>query len=210
MLQTPKLSATKICIKVNPAQQRKLLAPINLPAGDGAAIFRMVVHCGWHHETFGTAGIPAVALIAFHNVPAVVLSAAAGCILEIHFLNGILAHIGQIQIPGQAVEAETPGVSQAQGPDLFPCPGERNKRIVRRDAIGRACVHINSQHLARQGIQIPARIHHDTICTAVSRADVEISGRTECQMTTIVVTGWRGNCEQNMPGAFIGQVIISG
>src|SRR4029450_10410177 len=51
------------------------------------------------------------------DVPAVVLAAAAGCRLEVDFLDGALADVGDVQIAVGAVEREAPWIAQSLGPD---------------------------------------------------------------------------------------------
>ena len=85
------------------------------------------------------------AVIAFHDVPAVILASLARLGLEIDLLPGFLPDIRDVQIAGGAIERESPGIAQAVGPDLIP------ERIRSRNTIRRiAGFHIDAKQLAQQ------------------------------------------------------------
>jgi hypothetical protein len=81
----------------------------------------IVLGNGQDHAGAGT-GLRSEAMHTFRDVPAVVLAAFARCGLDIHFLVLVLAHVGNKEVAGLPVKRKTPGIPQAQRPDLRRAP----------------------------------------------------------------------------------------
>ena len=139
-----------------------------------------------------------------HNGPAIVPPAWVGRGLEIHFLVQVLAHIGDVQVAGQPVEAVAPGIAQAQGPDLVTHAGIADKGVVCRDGVGIAAVHVDAQHGAQQRRAILAIAELVASRAAVAGTDVQVAVRAKGQVAAVVVAGRLVQLEQGDLAAGIG------
>src|SRR5690606_17346848 len=117
--------------EVVPLQFRDAGAPVDVPAGDGAP--ERVAVLGHRHgqPPHVAAAVFREAVAAFHDVPAVILPAAACGRLEVDFLPGVLPYVGDVQIPRRPVKGELPRVAEAQRPDFGPRAPAAGKRVVR-------------------------------------------------------------------------------
>src|SRR5688572_21867388 len=85
-------------------------------------------------------------VVAFELSPAVV-PAPDGRRLEVHLLPVVLPDIGEVEIPGLAVERPAPGVPDALRPELVLRARRSVIRIAGRHRVGRAPVHVDPQEL---------------------------------------------------------------
>ena len=136
---------------------------------------RILVHR--QREPGLVAGGAPVAVIAFHDAPAVVLLAGAFG-LEVDLFPLVLPDVGDVQVAGAAIEAEAPWVAQAPVPDQ---PG-----LIAGQRGGR-CVLVEPQDLAQIGGQALARLEGISAAAAVANAGVQIAIRTEDQHAAVVV-----------------------
>src|SRR3972149_12326112 len=89
---------------------------------------------------------------SLHDPPPVVLAPGASRRLKVDLLVLILAYIGNVEVAGATVERETPGVAEAERPDLAPVPGASRKRVGGRDRVRRCPgLDIDPQDLAQKG-----------------------------------------------------------
>jgi hypothetical protein len=74
--------------------------------------------------------VPGVlAVVAFEEGPAEVLTAAAAGGLVVDFLGSCLAHVANAQVAGGAVEAQAPRIAKPVRPDFAAGPGLGHERI---------------------------------------------------------------------------------
>src|SRR4029077_4912727 len=99
------------------------------------------------------AGRRAVAVRAFHRVPAEVLPTRAGT-HDVDLLPRVLPDVADPQVVGRAVEAETPRVPEPGHEDLRARTGGRHEGVVRGDGV-RLVVggggDVQAQDLGQQG-----------------------------------------------------------
>ena len=102
------------------------------------------------------------AVLALHDVPAVVAAARARVEFAVDLLVAILADVGDEEVAGRAVEADPPRVAQAPGPDCVGA-GRADERVVRRDRViavrrrTRVPFDVDAQDLAEQRRSCPGR-----------------------------------------------------
>src|SRR5262249_14590627 len=118
LAERPDLPGAVIGIDVRAAQGVQRGTAVHVAAGDRAAPATVVVLRDREHQTPHVTGVGIEAVQALHDAPAVVLAAAARSRLAIDLLVQVLADVADIQVARRAVEAPTPGVAQAQRPDL--------------------------------------------------------------------------------------------
>src|SRR5437868_182226 len=101
----------------------------------------------------------------FPAIPAVVLAAGAPGRLEIDLLPVPLPDVGDVEVVRRTVEAEAPGVAQAEGPDLGGAGRGAGEGVARRDGVVavRICgeavaVDVDAQDLAQQGVLVLAAL----------------------------------------------------
>ena len=89
---------------------------------------------------------------AFRDPPAVILAARTARVLKVNLLEQVLADIADVEVAGQAVEGEAPGVAQAERPDFGPVGRLRDEGIGGRDGVGlrAAGFDIEAENLAEQ------------------------------------------------------------
>src|SRR5256886_15162762 len=132
-------------------ERRETSTAIHEPTDDGAAV-RVGVLEHRQREPGGAARVRVVAVRPFHDPPAVVQAALARR-LDVHLLPGVLAHVPGVQQATRRIKGEAPRISQTQGPDLGGATA-RCKRIVRRNGIRVAVVHVDPQQLAEQRVGV--------------------------------------------------------
>ena len=81
----------------------------------------------------------------FHPRPSVIFPTRTCRRLKINLLKPVLAHISDKQIPRFPVEAESPGVAQAIGPDFRPGAAYTDKRVVGGDSVRQTTIYIDPQ-----------------------------------------------------------------
>ena len=85
-----------------------------------------------------------------HDVPAVI----EPFLNDVHFFPGILPHIPSEQPFRGAIEREFPRVTQSVDPDFAFGIRVADKRIIRRNHIGRAGIDVNSQNFSQECTQV--------------------------------------------------------
>lgn len=138
-----------------------------------------------------TAGIKAV--IAFHRIPSVV----AALLDDVDFFPRVLSYISSPQGTRCSIKTESPRITQAICVNFFPVSvAVSGKRIVRgnavRLAIGRV-VYVDAKNLAKQGAAILPVVLRITPGPSVSGGDIQVSVRSERQLTAVVVAVGLGN-----------------
>ncbi|KXJ04804.1 hypothetical protein AC249_AIPGENE5364, partial [Exaiptasia diaphana] len=138
---------------------------------------------------------------AFHDPPTVILSTGAGGGLEIDLFTGVLADVGDVEITGQAVEGEAPGLTQAQGPDLGRRLALAAERVVSRNAVvGRGrnvLIHIDAQHFALETITGLGVAVGVGLGSAIAVANVEIAVGSELNLTPAMDGGGLSDGDQD-------------
>src|SRR4051812_725156 len=89
-----------------------------------------------------------VALVPFHNSPAVVdsFSAATECRSDINFLDVVLPHVSNVEVSIGPIEAEAPGIPEPVAPHLgtdgrlLPYKG-----VIRRHRVGGSRLNVDPQ-----------------------------------------------------------------
>ena len=112
--------------------------------------------------------------------------------LHVHLFVAILAHIGDVEIAGEPVEGEPPGIAQAIGPEFWPSAGLGRGRDSGREWHSLSCpAHIDAQHLAQQHAPDSRHCPRDRWRCPHPRTDVQITIRPELQLAAIVIdSGW--------------------
>src|SRR5207248_2941186 len=103
-------------IEVMALQAGHAAAAVDIAAGNGAAD-AVVVAVGifQYRGSEGRRVAGALeAMAGLHGVPAVVLAALQRRLLHVHFLILILPDVGDVEVARGPVEAEAPGVAQAE------------------------------------------------------------------------------------------------
>src|SRR6266550_4804776 len=115
--KAPDPSATEVAVEVLTRENWELRSPIHIPTGDGTPLGVVVVEHREHESSLG-AGRRVVTGEPFHDAPTVIPSPGTRRRLDVHFLSGCLADVGNVQVPRHPIERESPRVAQAVGPDL--------------------------------------------------------------------------------------------
>src|SRR6185295_12054856 len=160
---------------------------IHDPASDRAALAVVVLEDGRGDAGGVAAGGGLEAVVAFGDVPAVVLAAPAGGEADVDLLPLALADVGDHEVAGPAVEGEPPRVAQAVGPDLAAGPGGAGEGVVGGNGVRGSPVHVDAQHLAEQGPEVLAVAERIAAAAAVAEADVQHPVATEGEATPVVV-----------------------
>jgi hypothetical protein len=107
-----------------------------------------------------------------------------------YLLAYALAHVGDEEVAGRAVEAEPPGVAQPAGPDLRPGGRLACERVVGRNRVWQG-VHADAQDLPEQRTQVLGVVLGIAPRAAVAEGDVEVPVGTERDLPPAVVAeGW--------------------
>ena len=69
---------------------------------------------------------------------------------HVHLLPGVLADIGDVEVAGGGVEAESPGVAEPVAPDLGPGVGLPHERVIGRDCVAGAIRNVHSQNVPEE------------------------------------------------------------
>src|SRR5205085_8949608 len=91
----------------------------------------------------------------------------------------VLADVGDPEIAGRAIEAESPRIAKAERPDLAARAGAIHERIRRRDRVPRGAVDVDAQNFSEQRREILRAIAGIAGASAVAEADVEVVVGTE-------------------------------
>jgi hypothetical protein len=136
---------------------------------------------------------------SFHNVPAVVFAARTGHRLEVHFLDEILADVGDEEVAGRPVEGEAPGIAQSVRPDLAKNARLSDEGVSRRDGVrGDAGLHIEPQEIPEQRGAVLGVLELVVGAAAVPQGNVEKAVRTEGELPGVVVGGGLRDEEQHL------------
>jgi len=178
-------------------------APVPVAARDRAVAARVVIL----EDREGQGPVVAVrrgveALASLHPAPPVVDAPRTAGRLEVHLLPAALADVGDEQVPGEAVEAEAPRVTQPEGPDLVP---ER----VAGGHVRRRAVHVETQELPQERAEVLRIVPGIPAAPAVADTDVEVAVGAELELAAVVVAeaGMRDG-EQDQRGAGVREVGI--
>lgn len=128
-----------------------------------------------------------VGSIALVAAPTIIFTADARRRLEINFLPGILAHIADPHVARQPVEAEFPGIAQADSPNFIERRRIVHKRIGGRYRIRATAVDIYAHHLAEVRLSVLAVVLWVAARTAVTEAEVQVAVGAEVEVAGIVV-----------------------
>ena len=152
-------AAAIVAVDVVTHQLGQAATTIDEPADDGTSgVVPVLDHREDQAPGLTVRGAEAVG--SLHDVPAEVESPAA-CVDYVDLLPAILAHVRDVEAAGGRIEAEPPRVAQAPGPDLPAHPRASHERVVGRDRVGVAMVHVDAQQIAEQGgaiLSVPVRI----------------------------------------------------
>ena len=75
---------------------------------------------------------------------------------DVDLLPGVLPDVGDVQHAALGVEREPPRVAKPVLPDLRTRAGTMHERIVARDGVGMAVIHVDPQDLGQKRAQILA------------------------------------------------------
>lgn len=146
-----------------------LQTAIPVPTDNGLGVSAVVVKDGTHHGRRGTHDAGAgVGKESFHAMPTVVLAAGTAGGLKINFLAGGLADVADDEIASEPVEAPTPRVAQAVGPDFGA------EWIGGRNPVTGVGVDIETEHFAEQGTEGLGIVRRVARAAAVAGAGVEL------------------------------------
>ena len=124
---------------------------------------------------------------SLERVPAVEGACTGAARREVDFLPGVLADVGEHEVPGRAVEREAPGVAQAVGPDLRARAADAGERVARRDRIRSAGARVDAEQLAEQAAEVLGVLAGVVAAAAVPGARVEEAVGAELQLAAPVV-----------------------
>src|SRR6266567_153825 len=170
---------------------------IHEPTDDGAAV-RVGVLEHRQHEPGGAARVRVVAVRPFHDPPAVIQTAPARR-LDVHLLPTVLAHVPDVEQAARRIEGEAPRISQTQGPDLGGATARR-KRIVHRNGIRVAVIHVDPQQLAEQRVGVLRTVLRIAPRAPVAHPDVQHPVGPEQHEPAVVVCIRLRNEENELVG----------
>src|SRR3989442_10048689 len=143
--ERPNPPADEVTEDIVSGERRNVGPVIDIAADHRLIELRMVVCEDWQLQAGHVAtGHGRKTLIAFHNVPAEVVTPVD----DVHFLETVLAHIAGKEPAVALVEGEAKGISQAVRPDFGSDIGLADERIVGGDGIGAVAVHVEATVLA--------------------------------------------------------------
>src|SRR6266508_98222 len=153
----------------------------------------------------------AVDVVALEPRPSVVLATLARRGSKVDLLPRVLAHVADVEVAGQRVETDSPGVAKPVGPDL----SERTRAYVgigRRHRIGPGAEDRDAQDLAEQSGQALAvalrRMAGPDVAAraAVPHADVQEPVWSEHDQAAVVVGLRLVDRQQRLAGGAVGDV----
>src|SRR5688572_21315192 len=100
------------------------------------------------------ASAAAAALRRLHATPAKVDPGLGAGGDEVDFLPAVLADVADPQIARSTIKAPAPRIAEPVGPDLRARAGLPDERVVGRNGIRVATVHVQTQQLAEQRPEI--------------------------------------------------------
>ena len=192
--QGPDLAGAEVAEQVAAGQLRPAAALVHEPPDHGDSLLVPVLE--YRRDETGLItpiGIPAHCPL--HARPAVV----AAPLDEVDLLAVLLADVPHPDQPGERVEAEAPGIAQAEGPDLLaPAALVAGERVVRGNPVPLASgIDVEPQDRPEKGGAVLAVVVAvlPLHAAAVSEAHVEVAVGTELDVAAVVAVGRLGNNE---------------
>src|SRR5206468_1686933 len=138
-----------VAVNVEALHPREARSAIDV-APDHRTAFFVAVFGDGHGEAFARALLHE-AMVAFHLIPAIVLAARTGCLLEVDLFPGVLPDVADKEVAGRAVEREAPWIAQAVRPDFGADVILTDEGIGLGNGVrGDAGFHVNAQQLSQQ------------------------------------------------------------
>lgn len=149
-------------------------------------------------------------MFAFHEPPSIVLPAAAGAPLKIHFLEGALPDVSDEKISRQAIKTESPRIAQPEGPNFRTRIADTDKRIAGRNPVRQPMIHIESQQFTQEHLPVLSIVRRIPAASAVTDSDVKEAIRTKLKLAAIVVSEIRmRNRDDFRRGIPVGNIAIA-
>ncbi len=210
----PDVTCAEIGEDESAVETRESVSSVDGPA-DNRASMRVVIIGDRQDEVLGAAGenVMFETDAAFHNGPAIVLSATSAGRLEVYFLTLEVARVRQIEVTAPFVEGESPWIAKAQRPDFRSVPIFMPKGIIGGYAVRQlAGLDVDAEKLAEQGIGRLPSIFGIARESAVTTTDVqEAVLRTECQVAAVVVLMGLVDSKDYLLAVLIGTIgVVSG
>src|SRR4051812_1322661 len=124
---------------------------------------------------------------SLEDAPAVVAAAAAASRLEIDLFPCVLADVRDEEVAGQPIEAETPRVAQAEGPDLRSRrAGRAGEGIRGRNHIAVAA-HVEPKDLSAQVREGLSGLERVAAAAAVADGEVQVTVGAERDLAGVMV-----------------------
>ncbi len=198
----PDEAPAEIAVEIHAGEVGVTLPSVTVAAGDCAPGKIVVVFEDWQRRAAVEKVVAATGWVvietvhSFQHAPAIILTAAAACRLEIHFFPGILSDIADKEVPGQSIERAAPGITQPVGPDFrqgwrMPVPDEGVVWWHSVVAIGIAweivAVNVHPQNFAQPRHQILAVPFWVSAATAVAYGNIQIAIRTKGDGSPVMV-----------------------
>jgi hypothetical protein len=184
--EAPHPPPAEVGVEIVPPQRRDAAPAVHVPPGDGAPLAVGVFQHGEHQARPAAPLRRAEAPAPLHHAPPVVQPRRPGGD-HVHLLHLALPHVCQVEEPGLAVEGEAPGVPQPRGPHLPPPARPPRVRVVRRDRVRVAAVHVQPEQGAQERggvLPVPLRV---AAGAAVAHPHVQPAVRPERQHPAVVV-----------------------
>ena len=211
--RSPDPPRAEVAIDVRARQLRNLCPSVAVSPYDRASsgtVRFMVIFEDWQRQGAVVAvGGRIKAVRPLHASPPVILPSPTASGREVYFLPRILADVANEQIASKSIEAESPGIAQAQRPHLWPCPRSPNKRIRGWDGVGKLTVHIEPEQLAQQRAEVLCIYFAGRRLRPVAHANVEVAVGAELQLAAVVIAEGLGDSEQHSARQRVGHVGIA-
>src|SRR5688572_18815397 len=161
-------------------------ATVHEAAGNRAGAARPCVEQNGELESLLVAGRRAEARRRLHRVSSVV-DAAAIRRDSVHFLEAILADIGDVHHTTRAVEGKAPRIAQPQRPDLTSRSLLAGERIAGGNDVRVTAIDVDTENLAEQRVTILAVSKGVPAAAPVPETDVKHAVRAEQIETAIMI-----------------------
>ena len=200
-----------------------LAAAVDVAAAYRAAIGMAVFIDGEGVVGDGAAAAGVVGVVAFVAAPAVVDAAGRPGRLKIDLFPGVLPHVGNPEVAGEAVEASAPGVAHAHGPDFVAGGGAAahvgvvvgngvaaaaQAHAVWRDA--GAAVDVDAADFAQEGGEGLGVVLRVAAAAAITQGDVEVAVGAKMDVAGVVVGVGLVDGEENAFAGGVGDVGVAG
>jgi len=186
-LQEDHLAGAVVAEDVGSLRKGLQVSPVDKAADDGAAPAGVVVFGDRPDQArlIAERGVEVGAERAFPNPPAVVSPERH----DVDLLAGGLAHVADIQIPGQAVEGVAPRIPEAFRIDLRAALRGAVEGVGGGNGVGEPgarVVHIDAQHLPQQQLVVLSVVLRIQLGAAVAQSEIEVAVRAERQHAAFV------------------------